>query len=352
MRGKPVYETLNAMRGVAALGVVALHSHGPLIGFDIAPGGYLAVDLFFVLSGFVIAHAYDSRLATGMTAASFAQARIIRFWPLLVVAVLIGALRAGAGLAVGSETALTPGQLALATVSGLFLIPAPVTPAAHLFELNIPLWTLCFELLINFAYAICFRWLTSRVLAVVALVGGAAMIWMAIQHGSNDTGPIVATAVGGIGRAAFGFSIGVLLCRHPVRAPTLPTSLILIGLAALVCAPIPEPLRVTYDLVFAIGLAPVLVIVGAAATPQGLWLSVAKYLGAISFVIYAIHQPLIGMASTGAEMLDLPKLPIAVALVLGLLIVSPLIDRFYDEPVRAWLKSRLQKTAAPAEGAM
>ena len=64
LASKPRYEILDGLRGVAAMIVVAFHlletySKGPA--YQVLNHGYLAVDFFFVLSGFVIGYAYDDR---------------------------------------------------------------------------------------------------------------------------------------------------------------------------------------------------------------------------------------------------------------------------------------------------
>src|SRR5215210_2241655 len=87
---RPVYHSLNGLRGLAALIVVLFHA-AALIGTQLAPGGYLAVDLFFILSGFVIAHAYDHRFAEGLGPLAFIRYRIIRFYPLYLLGLAIGA---------------------------------------------------------------------------------------------------------------------------------------------------------------------------------------------------------------------------------------------------------------------
>lgn len=57
---KPHYEILDGLRGVAALLVIFYHVF-ECFDWSPAPHGYLAVDFFFVLSGFVIGYAYDDR---------------------------------------------------------------------------------------------------------------------------------------------------------------------------------------------------------------------------------------------------------------------------------------------------
>ena len=164
---KWIYEALNAMRGVAAIVVVLFHADH-LVGVPLAAGGYLAVDLFFVLSGFVIAHAYDSKLANGLPVVEFARARIIRFYPMLVAGVGVGAFYAVFVIVVGGHQALSVPRLIVSAVTSLLFLPVPVDAHGDLFSLNVPLWTLSLELLVSLAYALTFRCLTTYALGAVA----------------------------------------------------------------------------------------------------------------------------------------------------------------------------------------
>jgi peptidoglycan/LPS O-acetylase OafA/YrhL len=348
--GRRNYETLNAMRGLAAVAVVFFHSD-ELLSAQIAPGGYLAVDIFFVLSGFVIAHAYEDRLKGGLSLGRFTLARMIRFYPLLLLAIAMGVLRAAAGLITNSPTALSPAEIAVSAFTSLFLVPAPVTGSGNLFVLNVPLWTLCFELTINIVYAAIVRHLSNGRLVGAAIAGAALMIWFAIQSGHNDNGAVLATALGGVGRALFGFSVGVLLYR---RRALLNVGVVipLVLVAVLLCIPIPAQLRVAFDLGFALLAGPLLITAGSSCEPSARLTAFATYFGSLSFPIYAIHQPLVGMAGTAAERLSLPSFAVGGLLILCLLVISPLLDRYYDQPLRKWLQRTTNPgVPAPAESA-
>lgn len=96
---QPRYEILDGLRGVAAMLVIWYHFFE---GFATSPTdqmmnhGYLAVDFFFVLSGFVIGYAYDGRWKNGkMTASRFMLRRVIRLHPMVILSVVLGALAIG-----------------------------------------------------------------------------------------------------------------------------------------------------------------------------------------------------------------------------------------------------------------
>lgn len=333
MSQNKVFETLNAMRGIAAISVVLFHMRGQLIDPVIAPGGYLAVDMFFVLSGFVIASAYDSRLADGLSLKRFALIRAVRFWPLLALGVGLGASRLLA--------AVPPAEFVIATTAGLFLIPIVVTSSGFLFAVNAPLWTLSFEMMVNLAYAAVYRFTTTTVLATCACVGAALMVATASAAGSNDIGVDIHTFPGGLGRTLYGFSMGVLVFRRGWRCALLPAWAIGCLLVACMFLPVSQSLRVFYDLTFAILLSPALVILGASVEPSRRFHRLAVYLGTISFGIYTIHAPLIGMAGRLSGKAHIEPTFVAVPLLAGLLIACPYIDRVYDIPLRRFLSDAL-----------
>jgi hypothetical protein len=126
------YRTLHGIRGVAALCIVALHSprlFGPMPGFL-----GLAVDLFFALSGFVLAHAYEDRFRQGMTPLAFLRQRWVRLYPLYAVGLLLGIAHQAMGILYDSPTvSWTWRELLTALPFAVFMLPAPLS---HAFPFN------------------------------------------------------------------------------------------------------------------------------------------------------------------------------------------------------------------------
>ena len=87
-RGVARFTGLDGLRGLAALAVFGAHVPDPLLR-DALPGCDLAVDLFFALSGFVLAHAYFERLRKGMGVGTFFKRRVIRLYPLYALGTII-----------------------------------------------------------------------------------------------------------------------------------------------------------------------------------------------------------------------------------------------------------------------
>jgi peptidoglycan/LPS O-acetylase OafA/YrhL len=346
MATKQVFLTLDGIRGVAALAVVLFHAT-PLFGLKVAPNGYLAVDLFFALSGFVIAHAYNDRLASGMSWREFLGVRLVRFYPLYILGLLVGVAVAILTTLSGTPDSFTfPTILSLATLA-LFFVPAP--NAGDMFPLNMPSWSLFYEVLVNAAYALFFPWLSVRVLvgvAIVSLLGVAAGVWW---HGGNAAGPMSSHALIGVCRTLFSFSVGLLL--YEWRRPSGVSPFITVGLVGLLLAvPVSASLRPFFDVVCVALLFPLAVALGAGAEPTKLqWMF--RYLGRISFPMYALHFPLILLARMACESLDFPTWPSGLLVIAGLLFACPLIDARYDRPIRSWLSSRKRRIKSAAAGA-
>jgi peptidoglycan/LPS O-acetylase OafA/YrhL len=214
------------MRGLAALMVVFRHTTV----FGTAPAdshSYLAVDLFFVLSGFVVAHAYERPLLEHtMGFGRFVAVRLIRLYPLLLVSVAFAAAVALTAPPYDAASAspwdpVSPGAgsiLGGSTLALLFL-PSQVGGSPLLFPLNTALWSLMYELAINVLYAAWGVRLSTRAFAAVVVACGLAVAAFALHREGLDWGWSwgVGSLVPGLLRAGFGFGAGVLLRRGPLQ---------------------------------------------------------------------------------------------------------------------------------------
>jgi peptidoglycan/LPS O-acetylase OafA/YrhL len=325
------------MRGVAAIAVVIWHA---IFMFGWRPAsGYLAVDLFFVLSGFVIAHAYDGRLAAGMSVGDFMRRRLIRLWPLYLLGLGVTTAAILASFAIGVQTNWTPGTLAPAVVFSAFYLPTWTGDlSSGFFPLNFPAWSLCLELLINLLFVLTWRRLTVPVLIGVLAVAGLGVIAVSIKFGSLNVGYTWANAIGGVPRVFFGFTAGVLLARLGERLPriTLPAwSLLVMTFGFLAINP--GPARMIFDPVASLLISPLLVYLGARTEPGARVLPVFTVLGATSYAVYALHIPAIGVFKVIAEKIfgdHLPVPAIGVAFLVGLLLACWIADAVFDVPVR------------------
>lgn len=342
------FHTLDGLRGIAALLVVLRHV-GPLAGGISLPENFLAVDLFFLLSGFVIAFAYDDRLARPGFIGRFLAIRLIRLYPLYLLGLAVGALHR-VGSVLNHTENWTAGHLAEAVLLGLLLVPQTPLTAIGSSELDTPTWTLLPELVANMVYAALFRWLTRPVL--MALVGAGAMGVVAcrLHYGTLDAGwdfdqgPIIGS------RLLFSFFAGVLLFRLlGDRRRTRPwvawLCVAAVGVALSVSPS--DDVRTAYELALVLGLFPLVVWAGCQNEPGELDGRLFRFLGLISYAVYVLHQPAAALFAWVLERglhLRLDSAPVAraalVAFVAGLVVATWLIDKYYDAPVRRWLSRR------------
>src|ERR1700761_7756809 len=181
-----MFYTIDGLRGIAAWLVVCrplVPLHAGKLNFQ---SSYLAVEMFFLFSGFVIAHAYDKRFEAGMKFWDFFKARMIRLYPLYVLGFAIAVLTVPMARLMGIHTwPLDPRVIA----PNLFMLPTYITFAGGvLFPFNNPSWTLFFELLANFAYCLVFKALTHGRLALLVIIAAALLVFACFNFHSLDIG--------------------------------------------------------------------------------------------------------------------------------------------------------------------
>jgi peptidoglycan/LPS O-acetylase OafA/YrhL len=364
------FHTLDGLRGIAALGVFAYHFNiffAPLSvgGRSLFPEGFLAVDLFFCLSGFVIEHAYGRKLAASMSAARFTVIRVIRLYPLYLCGAVIGIASGLVALFVehmhfrpygGGD--LLPVDFVVSGLAAILMLPSPTwSQSDALFVFNGPAWSLFFELLVNVAFAFIYGRLNRRTLWIILLFSGALLTLAATVRGSMDVGPTWEVFLGGFPRVIFSFFAGVLLYRLHSPRRLLGLRAILIPLLPLLlfqCAPLPG-LRVLYDEVCVMLLFPLIIAQGALWEPPARLLPVFRLLGAISFPLYAIHVPLLELCRRACKFLHLNPQDHAWGALFGtgavLILTSYFLVIVYDEPVRKRLTRALSRSNPAAKTA-
>ena len=341
-----VFHALDGMRGVAAVFVAMRHTaFFHKLGI---PGGYLAVDLFFVLSGFVIAHAYERRLEQGLSPGRFLTLRYVRLWPVYALGAVLG-LVAALVHALPGRDGLTAVQVAHTAPFALAMLPGPhVRPM--LYPVNSVAWSLALELIINAVYAFVWRPLRRPwVLAVTLLVSALALVGAVLWFGKLDIGFLWRDALGGVPRVVFSFTAGLAVYRLYRRAawrPKAPAWLVLAALPALFIIDID---RIVYPLVCVLAIFPALVFAAAAAPQPGPRLTrLFAGLGAASYPLYALHKPLgeivtMTLNRAAPEVLRHWAVLAGAPYLIAILVGSLLIERFYDRPVRQALNAAVIK---------
>lgn len=351
-----VFHTLDALRGIAAIGVVVFHMKAFFAPFS-APGGYLAVDLFFMMSGVVLSHAYEGRFAVGMGTLGFMRARLIRLYPLYLMGTVLGIAVTLASLLGRNIENWDPLSLLHAALLALFFLPnLSARPVNQLFPLNIACWSLFFEILVNLLFAFLWPLLRSRRLIVIAVLTGVAVGLAIVHKGSIDQGSIAASFAVGLARTVFGFSVGVLIARHIQHVYRGQSNLRVLAIVAVVAIaitgwPVGE-LRIIWDAVCVLVVFPLVVYWGTLIDPGLPLRRIATFLGVTSYAVYVLHSPLTSVlnsitrhfAGGTGRGVGAPCLGVAVLAVL--LIGCWLVDRQIDTPIRRKLSRIIPKTKA------
>jgi peptidoglycan/LPS O-acetylase OafA/YrhL len=348
---------LDALRGAAALGVLLFHARGLVLPYGLLGHGYLAVDLFFILSGFVLARTHDAALTVG-EGVSFLKRRLIRLYPMVLLGLGLGAV---IHLAAGVDLP-TVGLLLM--LGGLF-IPFPVT--LDVFPLNGPQWSLLWELVANGLYALTARWLTLPCLVLLTLAGAVGHAVLTFGFGTGSIGAFGQDWYGGGPRVVFGFFSGVLLWRltargHLDRLPAgVPIGWLIGGvlLTLTLTLPVPESARALHDLAVVLLVYPLVVLLATRARPAaGLWRAGLDRLAGLSYALYALHMPLLW----GARFLvsrvwpESVSSPAVGAAAMGLaLVLAHLVHRHFEpwaaktlRPLAGWRSGQSRSTNRPS----
>lgn len=275
---------LDALRGIAALIVVLFHA-------GLYPAGDLAVDLFFAISGFVMARTYESRMADGLGVCQFYRIRFARLWPVFAIGVILGGAQF---LSVGADPFRT-----LVSVGALLLfLPSPTPIGRHQFNPNGPGWSLFLEIVANVIHAAILGRASTRTLCFVWIACAAIFAASTIHFGYRITGSQSWMLPFSLSRCLTSYIAGIIIYRSGfVMAIRGQVALIALPLLVLFGGIMPG---VWFGLVFVIAIAPVLV---ASATDPGFRMPLAGALGAMSYPLYATHMPVLNALPGGAGIL-------------------------------------------------
>ena len=367
---KPHYALLDGLRGVAALLVVWYHvfegfqfaGNKPVI--DFINHGYLAVDFFFILSGFVVGYAYDSRWGKTLTLGGFFRRRLIRLQPMVIMGAVIGAASfLISGMERWDGTHATLWLTFLAFVCGCLMLPAlPGMPRevrgnGEMFPLNGPCWSLFFEYVGNIVYALFIRHLSTRLLAVLSFALCCALAWFAVTdqsgYGSIGVGWTVdrTNILGGMLRMLCPFTMGILMSRlfKPLRQArgafwTSAALLLIIFHIPYIYSDGALSLNGMFEAACIIAVFPLVVWYAASGKTTDIASTrICRFLGDISYPLYIVHYPLMyafymWLIKTRQYTLY-ETWPAALAAVTASIILAWLCLKLYDMPVRKWLRN-------------
>jgi peptidoglycan/LPS O-acetylase OafA/YrhL len=343
---KPHFEVLDGLRGVAAVGVVTFHFMEMVI-WNYSKlwigHGFLAVDFFFCLSGFVMGYAYDDRLAK-MGLRTFLKARLIRLQPLVVLGSVLGLIAFYAN-PFGVTPGYGPGKVALMFAASLLLIPygAMKERSQNLFSLNAPAWSLFWEYVANVVFGIVLYRIRRSLLAVLTIAAAVVLCWVGHRTGELSGGWSSRNFWDGGARVAFSFMAGLLVYRMGWR---LRTRLGFGSLSILLVLALAMPYARggwIREAAVIILYFPLLIALGAGATVSPRVERLCRLSGDLSYPLYMTHYSVIWIWGDFAVKHNLATGGLAPDVICGVILMvafASLVMVAYDKPVRAYLRAR------------
>jgi len=347
------YDILDGLRGVAALAIVIFHFMEwiyPDSSKNFIGHGFLAVDFFFCLSGFVIAYAYDSRISV-MGVVEFFKSRLIRLHPLVIMGSVLGL----AGFIFDPFTSQSQlynvWHLVWLFICSIFLIPFPVMAerSFNLFSFNAPAWSLFWEYIANIVYGFILSKIHRRYLLIFTIVAASALCFVSYRAGNLLGGWSKDTFWDGAVRVSFSFLAGLSIYRFNW---IIKNKLGFIGLSVLLtlCFIMPHfKWNWITELMIVIFFFPLIVSLGAGSTLTfGKKLSI--FSGKISYPLYMTHYAAIWIFGSYYTINKPTGIELFLIVFIGTILLvafAYLVMLVYDIPVRNYLtKMRLQKSKA------
>lgn len=340
------YETLDLLRGVVAISVVLYHFSSRVNYAGLMYHGYLAVDFFFCLSGYVIFHAYFNRIRSNvMTVSEFIAARLIRFMPLVLL-----------GNAIAAFTDIfRPGQhnfvehawdISEVLFTNTLLIPTlhQTTLESTTYPLNGPVWSLFFELIANIIFVLIAKSTHAKhIMMVLCAISLLLLVKMSLVTGNIHFGPHIEFFMYAFPRVFFSFFAGALLNYVTKTSFSMSWSVSSIVLLAIFSIQkIDNPtIGAAFDIVAISLVFPLIVYAGAnhLGSPDKRLATIA---GNASYPLYCIHYPIVRALSVVMRHYYLPdglNIFISIVFTAMLFVLSILTFDVYDRPVRRTLTS-------------
>jgi peptidoglycan/LPS O-acetylase OafA/YrhL len=341
------YAFLDGIRGIAAVFVLTRHT----IFFSHVPHfrSYLAVDVFFILSGFVIAGAYEEKLRAGaISALDFIRIRIIRLYPVYFVSFLLCAFLFVRHTYSSKTYSLE--DCAVVLLATAFFLPCRLPPHADLFPLNGPYWSLFFELVANVSYAVARPYLSDALLVFLVALAGSAVAVIGSHYNGLDAGFAwgPGQVAAGLSRSFFGIFLGVLIFRKRSSLGRLFDGfdvpwLAVLALVAILASPSLGWLNPYIDLACVFFLFPVSLIVASKGV-GGRFEETLLYLGSASYPMYVLHSPLGDIADWLASRMGAASgLLVGIAFIAVMISFSVWLERTYDIPIRRRLTALIRR---------
>lgn len=347
LQSKKHFHILDGLRGIAALAVVVFHYMEwvyPDFSKNFIGHGFLAVDFFFCLSGFVIAYAYDNRLPQ-MGLRAFFTSRLIRLHPLVVAGTVLGLIGLFVDPVANQAEAYSISTLLMIFFCSLLLIPLPIMQerAFNNFSLNAPAWSLFWEYIANILYALILVRLSKRVIAFLLIPAGTGILWVGYHAGALLGGWDGSTFVHGGIRMSYSFLAGLFIFRS---GWIIKNKLGFVVLSILLAASFMTSgiyknwIIESFIVLF---YFPLLVSLGAGSVLSGSLQKACIFMGNISYPLYMTHYVGIWWFGNYYVSHNPPQeqLPWIIGIgTVAMVLFAWLVMKFYDKPLRSYLTKK------------
>jgi len=347
LKTKKHFEILDGLRGVAAVAVVLFHFMEMAYtdySQNFIAHGFLAVDFFFCLSGFVIGYAYDDRIGK-MGIFAFFKSRLIRLQPLVILGSVLGLLAFLFDPFSGYAELYGAGKLILIFLSSILLLPFPVMEerSFNLFSFNAPAWSLMWEYVANIVYALFLYKIGRYAVLALAAMAAVALCWVSYNAGNLMGGWGGPNIWDGAARIAYSFLAGLLIYRFNW---VIKNKLGFIGLAVLLVLAFITPFSKWNWLVepaIVLFYFPLLIALGAGSVLTENFRKLCVFSGNISYPLYMTHYMAIWIFLNYCTLNKPTTAQLSVIIFIGtllLLVFAYVVMVFYDIPLRKYLNSR------------
>ncbi|WP_421944542.1 acyltransferase family protein [Pedobacter sp.] len=348
---KKHYVFLDGLRGIAAIVVVIFHLFESVYqkhNVNLFPHGFLAVDFFFCLSGFVIAHAYDDR-AENLSCLSFFKRRFVRLHPLVIFGSFLGIAIYFFDPWGNYSTSWNPILIGIAYLQSNILIPTLISVPnryGNLFPFNPPSWSLSLEYLANIFYILILWKLPRKWLILMLTFSLSSLIYLAHKFGTLSGGWHPETFTVGVARMSFSFFAGLAIKRYFFLFKVQPNFIVVVVLLLIALGMPFLKYNWLIEVIIVALIFPLIVASAARVNISNKLQYTADILGRLSYPLYITHYWFIITLSNYCKIYQLNKVS-ALAVIMGatcsLVLLAYLVLRIYDEPVQKWLNKKLSR---------
>ncbi|WP_277403085.1 acyltransferase [Burkholderia sp. Ac-20365] len=341
MKNANRFVLLDGLRGMAAFVVLVFHlvqQHT----LTALPYAGLAVDFFYVLSGFVIAYAYEQKILSGqMQTREFIEVRIKRLYPLIFLSTSIGILLAL--VAVVFKDSITMSQLLKVSALGLLLLPSFVFPQwLTAYPLNMASWSLTFEAFVNLVYISIVRQLTNKALVLILASSWVALLFLVIHaHGIGGGNNQEGWSLGFL-RVMFPFFAGIALYRFRPQPKEKPITGIILLLVFPVILLMDFRNYAICSLIYVSIIFPAIVYAGSGITISHRANAFLRQLGLLSYPVYIMQGPILRIGEEVIKHIHSNTLLLLFSAFefCAIVLVSWIASKYFDEPVQRILRGQ------------